>query len=46
MRYYIVDNNGTVLGEADTLERAKRIMCLRYTQDEITAKEIEIIEGQ
>lgn len=44
MRYYIVDNNGNVWGDFGDLESAK-IALENYPQEEITANELEIIEG-
>ena len=45
MRYYIVDYQGTVHGEADTEAKAKAKMECLFTAAEIEENEIEIIEG-
>ena len=45
MRFYIVDNEGRVLGEADTLQQAQALMECKFTQKEIEENEIEVIEG-
>ena len=45
MRYYIVDYQGTVHGEADNKELAKAKMECLFTAEEIKENEIEIIEG-
>lgn len=45
MRYYIVDNYGHTLGEADTYEGAEMRMNLMFSEGEINENEIEIIGG-
>lgn len=45
MRFYIVDNQGTVHGEAETREKAEALMRDIFSDEEIEAREIEVIEG-
>lgn len=45
MRYYIVNNQGEVLGEDETFEKAEMKMHLRFSQSEIDEQEIEVVEG-
>lgn len=44
MRYYIVDNEGNVLGDFQNKQKAELALG-SYTDEEIRQKEIEIIEG-
>ena len=45
MRYYIVDNNGTVHGESSNKIKAELLMHDIFNNEEIEEKEIEVIEG-
>ena len=45
MRYYIIDNNGTTHGEAGSRYEAETLMRDIFTDEEISEKEIEVIEG-
>lgn len=44
-KYYIVDNDGDIFGEADSREKAEFLMNSIFTDAEIAALEIEVIEG-
>lgn len=44
MRYFIVDNEGNVLGDFKSRQKAELVLG-SYTDEEIAQKEIEIIEG-
>ena len=46
MRYYIVDSNGTVYGDFDTLKTAQAHLENDYSKEEIENNELEIIEGE
>lgn len=43
MRYYIIDNQGTVHGEASTKAKAEALMRDIFTDREIEENEIEVI---
>lgn len=45
MRYYIVDNEGNVLGDFGTKEKAMASL-ENYPQEEIIEKELEVIEAE
>lgn len=44
MRYYIIDNNGTVHGESGNKAKLETLMYDIFTDEEIKENEIEIIE--
>lgn len=46
MRYYIVDNHGNVCGDFGTIEAAQSHLENDYSEEQIQADELEIIEGE
>ena len=46
MRYYIVDNHGNVCGDFGTIEDAQSHLENDYSEEQIQADELEIIEGE